>query len=184
MSLDCPSTCVYLRQARAHEKPRTVDDVDAASVFPEVEVPEQFLREKQELFTGFWFAIRTRARADRNLNDREVIAAIRSLAKSYETRVNSGLHYEPPTASVPQQAVADELQKMVEEYQQTEQKHLGYSRLRDSEVFKGLVFLLRFAEVNTSGRPKSRRFLDWLAEQFPEEKLVASPAESSRIIVP
>ncbi len=183
VTLDCPTTCVYLQQARQFEKPRSLEDLPAESLFPQIEVPEGFLRENQEILPGFWFALVKRMRADRSLNDREVIAALRSLAKSYETRVNSGLHYEPPTTSVPQQAMIDEINAMLKEYRDTEQKHVGYTRLRDSDIFRLVVFLLRFAEMRTSGRPKSRAFLDWLATQFPEDKSIAAPSES-RLIVP
>jgi len=63
---------------------------------------------------------------------------------------------------------------------------LGYSKLRDAEVLKALVFLLRLAQGQTSGRPKSRAFIDFLAAQFPEKQtaVVALPEAGSRIIVP
>jgi len=83
------------------------------------------------------------------------------------------------------QAIASEVQKMVKEYREAEQKHVGYSRLRDSEVLRALVFLLRMAFTRTSGRPKSRAFVDFLFRQFPEQQsVIAAADESSRIIVP
>ena len=184
VTLDCPSECVYLQQARQHEKPRSPDEVPAASLFPQVEVSEQFVYEREPLIVGLSYALVTRARADRGVNDRDAIAALRSLTKSYQTRVNSGLHYEPASASVPQQALADEIQKMVQGYRETEQQQLGYSALRESDVLKALVFLLRMAESKTSGRPKSKAFLDYIGSQFPEKSLLSSPAEASRIIRP
>jgi hypothetical protein len=100
--------------------------------------------------------------------------------------VNSGLHYESPTPSLVQQAVATEVQTMIKEYREAEQKHMGYSRLRDSEVLRALVFLVRMAHGRTSGRPKSRAFIDFLLAQFPESKSpIATPQEAgSRIITP
>jgi hypothetical protein len=58
--------------------------------------------------------------------------------------------------------------------------------LRDSDVLKALVFLLRLAHARTSGRPKSRAFIDFLLAQFPEKQsAVLSPQDAgSRIIVP
>ncbi len=184
MTLDCPSECIYLQQARQHEKPRSPDEVPAEWLFPQVEVSEQFVIEHEPLIVGLSYAVVTRGRADRGVNDRDAMAALRSLAKSYETRVNSGLHYEPASASVPQQAIGDEIQKMVQGYRETEQKQLGYSTLRESDVLKALVFLVRMAEAKTSGRPKSKAFLDYIGTQFPEKSLIASPAEASRIIRP
>ncbi len=184
VTLDCPSDCIYLRQAREHEKPRHPDELEAGALFPQVEVPDQFIYEHEPLLAGLSYAIVQRARTDRGLNDRDAIAAVRSLAKSYETRVNSGLHYAAPTASVPQQALADEIQKMIDGYREAEQKQLGYSRLRDSDVLKALAFMVRMAEAKTSGRPKSRAFLEYVGSQFPEKNVIATPAEASRIVMP
>jgi hypothetical protein len=108
------------------------------------------------------------------------------MAKTYETLVNSGLHYETPVTSMGQQAAAGEVQKMLREYREAEQKHMGYVRLRDSEVLRALVFLLRMGLGRTSGRPKSRAFVDFLFAQFPEKQsTIASPEETgSRIVTP
>ena len=186
VTLDCPSDCPYLQQARAHEKPRPASDLDAAALFLQVELDDQFLYEHEHLILGLSYALAKSARGDRTLNDRDLIAALSSLARSYERLVNSGLHYEEPAQSLAQQAVVAELQTMVKEYRDAEQKHTGYSRLRDSEVLKALVFLVRMAQARTSGRPKSRAFLDFLFAQFPErESAFAMPGQSgSRIITP
>jgi hypothetical protein len=186
VTLDCPSDCVYLQQARAHEKPRSADELKDAELFLSVEIPEQFLYEREHLMIGMSYALAKSARADRSVNDRDVIAALSSLTKSYETRVNSGLHYESPTASLNQQAIAAEVQKIVKEYSEAEHKHFGYTRLRDSDVLRALVFLVRMGHGRTSGRPKSRAFIDFLSAQFPENKsAIAAPDEvGSRIVMP
>jgi hypothetical protein len=180
MTLDCPNDCVYLRQSREHERPRSLQDLEQVALFPEVEIGDQFLYEQEHLLMGLSFALNKSAKADRNLKDSDLIAALTSVAKTYETLANSGLHYEVPTPNIGQQAVAAELQKMVVEFREAEQKHTGQVRLRDSEVLRALVFLLRMAYVRTTGRPKARAFVDFLSAQFPESS--AAEAES-RIIV-
>ena len=60
------------------------------------------------------------------LKDTDLIAALTSLAKNYETLVNSGLHYESPIPNIAQQAVAAEVQNMLKEFREAEQKHVGY----------------------------------------------------------
>lgn len=186
VTLDCPSDCVYLQQARQHEKPRPLDSLDQAVLFPQVEIGDQFLYEHEHLVVGLSFALAKSARADRAINDGDVISALTAMARTHETLVNSGLHYETPMAGASQQAVAAEVQTMLKEYREAEQKHIGYSRLRDSEVLRALVFLLRIGHARTSGRPKSRAFLDFIQGQFPEKKsAIAAPDEvGSRIIVP
>jgi hypothetical protein len=184
VTLDCPSECVYLRQAREHEKPRPWQDLDQSALFPQVEIGDQFLYEHEHLIVGLTFALAKTARIDRAIADADLIGALTSMAKSYETLVNSGLHYEIPITSISQQALAAEVQKTVKEYRETEQKHLGYSRLRDSELLRALVFLVRMGHARTSGRPKSRAFLDFVLAQFPDKTIAAPEEVGSRIIVP
>ncbi|HTZ59256.1 MAG TPA: hypothetical protein VMB49_14210 [Acidobacteriaceae bacterium] len=186
MTLDCPSECAYLQQAREHEKLRPLEGIDQSALFPQVEIGDQFLYEHEHLVVGLSFALAKAAHSDRGINDSDLIAALASITKTYDTLVSSGLHYEAPTASMSQQAIAAEVQKMLKEYREAEQKHMGYSRLRDSDVLKALVFLLRMGYARTSGRPKSRAFLDFVISQFPEKQsAIARPEEAgSRIIVP
>jgi len=186
VTLDCPSDCVYLQQAREHEKPRSLRDLNPADLFVQVEVEDQFLYQHEHLIMGLTFALSKSVRADHSLNDVDLIAALSSLTRTWETLVNSGLHYENPIASAAQQAVAAEVQNMVKEYREAEQKHVGYAQLRDSEVLRALVFLVRMAYGRTSGRPKSRAFVDFLLSQFPEKTSgIAAPEEvGSRIVTP
>ncbi|HEV7221040.1 MAG: hypothetical protein ACHP8A_16810 [Terriglobales bacterium] len=185
-TLDCPTGCVYLQQARQHERPRSLQDLDQAALFPQIDIGEQFIYEHEHLLLGLNYALVKGARFDRALVDTDLIAALTAVAKTYDTLVSSGIHYEAPVAGMAQQAVAAEIQNMIKEYRDAEQKHAGYSRLRDSEVLRGLVFLLRVAYSRTSGRPKSRAFLDFLFVQFPEKQgAIASPTEAQgRIITP
>ena len=186
VTLDCPSDCPYLQQAREHEKPRPAGELDAAALFTQVQLGDQFLYEHEHLIMGLSYALAKSAHADGSIQDRDLIAGLTSLARSYERLVNSGLHYEEPMPGAAQQAVAVGLQNMVKEYREAEQKHTGFVRLRDSEVLKALVFLVRMAHGRTSGRPKSRAFVDFLFAQFPvKESGLASPEPAgSRIIVP
>ena len=186
VTLDCPSDCPYLLQAREHEKPRSPDQIDPAGLFLQVEVSDQFMYEKEHLLMGLTYALAKAAHADRGLHDQDLISALAVLTKSYERIVNSGLHYEQPLTSDSQRRAAVEVEDMIKAYREAEQKHTGYSSLRDSDVLKALVFLLRLAHGRTSGRPKSRAFVEFLFAQFPEkESAVATPQEAgSRLILP
>jgi hypothetical protein len=185
VTLDCPSVCPYLLQAREHEKPRAADQIEPSALFLQVEVPEQFMYEHEHLLMGLSYALAKAVRADRTLNDRDLISALSALCTSYQRLVNSGLHYEQPLTSTVQQRVAAEVENMLKEYREAEQKHRGYSSLRDSEVLKALVFLVRLAYGRTSGRPKSRALVEFLFAQFPEKQSgVSTAAAESRIIVP
>jgi len=191
VTLDCPSDCSYLLQARAQlgERGRVTGVQTVAErevLFPAVEIPEQFLYEREELILGLSFALAKSARVDRTLTDRDLISTVSSLAKSYQMLVNSSLIYEQPTANLAHQAVTREVETMVKEFREAEKQNIGHTRLRDSDVLRALVFLLRLAYGRTSGRPKSRAFVDFLFGQFPEKASVLAVSEEieSRIVTP
>jgi hypothetical protein len=186
VTLDCPSDCPYLLQAHEHEKPRSAGQIDPAGLFLQIEVSDQFMYEKEHLLMGLSYALAKAARADRILVDQDLIATLSMLATSYQRRVNSGLHYEQPLTSESQRKAAAEIETMIKEYRDAEQKHMGYSTLRESDVLKALVFLLRLAHGRTSGRPKSRALVEFLFAQFPEKdsSLLTPQEPASRIIVP
>jgi hypothetical protein len=185
VTLDCPSECPYLRQAREHDKPRPADQFDPASLLLHIEVSDQFTYEHEHLLMGLSYALAKAAHGDPSLNDRDLIAAVSSMCKRYERLMNSGLHYDQPLASTAQHAAMAQVEEMLKQYRGLEQKQLGYSTLRDSDVLKALVFLLRLGYGRTSGRPKSRAFIDFLFAQFPEKSALVAPQETnSRIIVP
>ncbi len=168
-------------------------------MFPEVEIPEHFLYEHRELIMGLSFALVNCARAgsslagtlegavgNRSLSDRDLLTALGSLVVSYRTLVESSLIYEQSSANVAQQRIGRDVEAAVKEFREAEAKHLGYSRLRDSDVLKALVFWLRMGMTRTSGRPKSRAFVDFLCAQFPEKVsgLAAPEDAGSRIVIP
>jgi hypothetical protein len=186
VTLDCPSDCPYLIQAREHEKPRPADQLDPAGLFLQIEVSDQFMYEREHLLMGLTYALAKAGRADRTLNDQDFIAALTALATSHERQANSGLYYQQPLTSEGRRRISAEVETMLKEYREAEQKHMGYSTLRESDVLKALVFLVRLAHGRTSGRPKSRAFEEFLFAQFPEkDSAVVTPQEAgSRIILP
>ncbi len=211
VTIDCPSECPYLLQARQQAREHATthhstehserdgtgnrDGLIGEVEISEVEIHEQFLYEREELIMGLSFALAKSSRAsrslgDRSLTDRDLIAALGSLAKKYQTLANSSLIYEPPTANVAHQEIAREVESMIREFREAEQQHIGeipgHMRLRDSDLLKALVFLLRMGLGRTSGRPKSRAFVDFLLGQFPERNSAIAGAEDggSRIVIP
>lgn len=189
VTLDCPSDCPYLQQARSHEKPRSVEELAAAGaeLFPEVEFSQRFTYEQEPLIAGLCSGLARVARADRQVRDRDVIAALANLAHSYQRLADSGLQYEAAPTDAGQMAITSEIHRMVAEYRGLEQQHLGHSRLRDADVLRALVFLLRMAHTRTSGRARSHAFLEFLFGIFPEKAASAITAPNhpaSRIIIP
>ena len=186
VTLDCPSECPYLQQARQHEKPRPASEFDPAALFLQVEISDRFTYEHEHLLMGLTYSLFKATAADRAINDRDLIGALAGMCTSYERRLNSGLHYEEPLTGTAQRAVTSQLEEMIRQYRQAEQQHTGHSTLRDTDVLKALVFLLRLAYGRTNGRPKSRALIDFLSAQFPDkEPAILAPQDAgSRIVVP
>ena len=186
LTLDCPSECPYPQQARQHQKPRQLEDAPPQEVFPKIELSDEFLRDREPVISGILQTLGRLSRSDRSLTDREAIAALANLATSYQTLIGSGLVYAQVPTSFAQQALIEAVRQLLEEFRQVEREHLGHSTLKDAEVLKVLVLTLRLAHINTSGRPRSRGFLEFLHQQFPaaQSSIAAADEPGSRIIMP
>jgi hypothetical protein len=180
VTIDCPSDCAYLRAARRYEiehpKPLPPEEVP----FPDVEFPIHLVEERSDLIAGLAYRLLKFVDEHGALNDAEVFTALRALADTYRT-LGTGIYYErAPDAPLPH-ALYKELSQFLKEYQQ-QSSQAGMGRLKDTETFHLLVFLLRLGHHRTNGRPRSRAFLDFLRAQFPRKP--EEQAEASRIIIP
>jgi hypothetical protein len=113
--------------------------------------------------------------------DADVLAAIESLAHTYKT-LSSGIIYEkPPDAPLPRELYAA-LTAFITEVKNQQAERAGSAILKDIELFYLWVFLYRMGLLRTNGRPRSRRFIEFLRGQFPQSPELKR--EESRIIVP
>jgi hypothetical protein len=182
LTLECPSDCAYLQQARQHEEPRKLENLRSEELFPTVDIEGQFLREHEPLVLGFWHTLAKHYNSNRSLTDREVIGALANMAKSYQTLVGSGLVYQEAMPGLAQQAIISALRQLLSEFREVEQKHLGRTALRDGDILKALVFTLRLAHMRTSGRPFSRRFLDFVRVQFHDLQPTIATADDPLLV--
>lgn len=176
--LDCPSDCSYLKQAREYSRfrPELLED---ERWFAQVLVEDDFLDAHPLLLDDLAESITESALANSSLRDRDVIEALVALARSFETRANSGLHYAPTPPSLTQQALVQELREVIADYDQ-EGQEIGDPHLHDSDALRVLVFVLRLALDRSSGRPLSRGFLDFLRTEFKKDE----DNRQSRIVLP
>jgi hypothetical protein len=186
VSLDCPGDCLYLQQARRYESSREVDlQARMSEALPEVEVSESILERHKNLYFAVMEALFLAVRRERSLSDRDIIGTLSGIATSYQTRINSGLVYQAPSTSLVQQELTRSIQDAIAEYRKGEQREVGYSSVRDSEVLQLLVIMLRFALARANGRPRSRAFVDHLAAAFKDgPRGVAPPDAESSLILP
>ncbi|MGE5111737.1 MAG: hypothetical protein ACM3JB_12825 [Acidobacteriaceae bacterium] len=185
-TLDCPSECTYLQQARQHEKPRSLEELGKEELFREVELGQRFFYEHEPLITGLMFGIAKIAATQKNWTDQEYLHALTEITRAAATRAGSGLILQENTPNSIQQLLHEEIEKMIAQYRQLEEQHLGYFQLKDSDVLRALVFLVRMGHSRTNGRRKSRAFLDSLRAQFQAQQAtppgVVSGSNSSLII--
>jgi hypothetical protein len=180
VTIDCPRDCAYLVAAHRYE-----DDhrrpVPEGTPLLDVDLPPDIVYANQPLLSGLAFSIAKFGAAQPAATDADVLAAIQALAETHRT-LGTGIYYEkPPDASAPR-ALYGELAQFLTEAKRHESEGAGLSAVKDSEVFLLLVFLYRMGVLRTNGRPRSRRFIEFLRGQFP--KAPELHREESRIIVP
>jgi hypothetical protein len=181
VTIDCPSDCSYLiasrRWEREHRKPITVADVP----YPDLSIPMGLIHEQQPLISGLGYTVLKAATEDPSVDDSSAVEAFTALAETYRT-LGTGLYYEHPPDGPAARTVYMHLTQFIAELRQAEQKQSAFGGIKDYDIFRLLVYLLRVAKYETNGRPRSRAFLDFLRAQFP--RTVETQTEPSRIIVP
>ena len=186
VTIDCPSECPYLQQARQHEKPRDLEGKMPEEMFPSVSIHQDFLVMHEPLIGGLAQTLARITRADRSLHDRDLIGALGVMAKTYQTMIASGIVYQETMPNPAQQTIIGMLDELFREFREVEARHVGFTSLKDRDVLQALVFTLRLVQLRTSGRPLSRAFIDFLQQRFPEADtpLGAAADSGSRIILP
>ena len=182
-AIDCPADCSYLIAAHRYEaerpregQPKKPEDMP----FPKVVVERRFLEEQQPLLVGLSLFLVRLAREQADVRDPEVLAALDALAQSFQT-LESGLYYEQAAATPAAQRVAAAVRQWLEQFSQEQQQKLGAS-LRPGDALRALVFLRRLGQMESNGRPLSRRFLEFMRGQLPAGAV--EPVEAPRLIVP
>jgi hypothetical protein len=179
VSIDCPADCGYLVAAHRYEDqhPRSLP---ADTPLRDVRITSDTIHAHGQLLSAMAFAIAKFCAAQPAATDADVIAAIRALADTYKT-LASGIVYEQPPAMHLQHELYDALSRFLTEAGQNASE-ARFASVKDSEIFHLLVFLHRTGLLRTNGRPRSRRFMEFLRGQFPAAKELKR--EESRIIVP
>ena len=182
-TIDCPSDCPHLVTAHRYEAEQRTPLSPEQFPYRDVEFPVDFVYEHWPVLTVLAGTVLTFQLQNKELNDSSAYSAIESLAETYRT-LGTGIYYERPPDHPAARALYGQLVESVHGFRKQETERSGLpSSLKDSEVFRLLVFLLRICKQETNGRPRSRAFLDFLRSRFPLPAAVAAK-ETSRIIMP
>src|SRR3990172_1457483 len=120
------------------------------------------------------------AAEQKDVRDADLLAALDSLARGYQT-LESGLYYEQPPDAVAARALYAAARDFLEQYSQQHQQERG-SSLRPGEVLRALVFLRRLGQRESNGRPLTRTFLNFLRAQLPAEAQATTPSAPPLIV--
>jgi hypothetical protein len=179
-TIDCPSSCPHLIAAHRWEEARRKPSADVKIAFPDVNVPRDLIHEHRALVNGVSLAILEHAAGEPALVDADLFLALSALAETYRT-LGAGLYYENPPPGAMPHALYSVVAKYLQEWKEKGAAEARVAPASDSEVFRLLVFLVRFGHTRSNGRPRTRGFIDFLRAQFPA---VQRAAEAPRIIAP
>jgi hypothetical protein len=180
VTIDCTPDCPHLLAAHRYEDehPRALS---AETPLLDVNLPSDVVHTHQQLMAALAFTIAKFCATQHDATDPDVLAGIQALAETYKT-LRSGIYYEkPPDAHLPRELYAG-LTAFIAEVKQQQEERSNSAALKDSDIFFILVFLYRMGLLRTNGRPRSRRFIEFLRSQFPDAPELKR--EESRIIVP
>jgi hypothetical protein len=169
-TIDCPSACEYLQEARFREHP----EPPAEDTLPnrDIRVSEDFLREKEPVVVWISEAL-TRAMEREKAVDQDAREALEALIRTYRT-LESGLIYETRPNNPYAAALQDALRNAVDKLRQQTAETSGVHTLRDADVLGVLVFLERIGFQYANGRRRGRAFYDFLNAHFPAAPPVAA----------
>ncbi len=180
VTIDCPLDCSYLVVAHRYEDGHQRSLPSDTPLLDE-KIPQDIVYTHQQLMAALAFSIAKFCAAQPTAVDADVLAAILSLAQTYKT-LTSGIIYErPPDAPLPRELYAA-LVVFLAEVKKQQAERANSAGFKDSDLFFLLVFLYRMGLLRTNGRPRSRRFIEFLRGQFPQSPELQG--EESRIIVP
>jgi len=179
VTIDCPPDCGYITAAHRYEDqhPRTLSP---DTPLLDVRLTSDVVHANGQLLSAVAFTIAKFCAQRQATTDPDVLRSLEALAETYKT-LSTGIIYEQRPAALVQGELYDNLARFLEDTKRSAAQNSG-ARLRDSEILQLLVFLFRMGLLRANGRPRSRRFIEFLRGQFPGAQELKR--EESRIIVP
>jgi hypothetical protein len=179
VSIDCPPDCGYLLSAHRYEDqhPRALP---ADTPLLDARIVSDTIHSYGRFLSAIAFTIAKFCASHPETTDPDVLAALRALADTYKTLLSGILYEQPPSVHI-QRELYDSLSTFLTEAKQNASQS-SFGPLKDAEIFQLLVFLFRMGLLRTNGRPRARRFIEFLRGQFPNAQELKR--EESRIIVP
>ena len=180
VSIDCVSDCSYLLAAHRYEDEHR-RAIPADTPLLDVELPRDVVYTQQKLIAALAFAVAKFCASQPAATDPDVLAALEALAETHRTML-SGIFYEKPPEAPLRRELYGAVGALLAEIKKQQAERSGMALLKDADIFHVLVFLYRMGLMRRNGRPKSRKFIQFLRAQFAQAQDMKK--EESRIIVP
>jgi hypothetical protein len=177
VEIDCPSSCTYLKASRSYESERPIPDPEVAARVHQFDA--RFVEQFHPLLDLLTLAIAEERQGSAWLVDNDVIEVLKALKSTLHT-LSSGIYYESLPDGPIRQALFRRLKEILDQLMEVNPTAEGRV-LKVSEAKDVLDFMTVVALANSSVRPKSRRYLDWVAEKFADRM---KPQQSTGIIIP
>jgi len=180
VTISCAPECAYLIAAHRYEDEHK-RTLPPEAPFREERIPQEILHTHQQLMAALAFQTAKFAANEASTADPDVLAALAALAATYKT-LQSGLFYEKIPEIPVQRDLYLVLAQFLSDVKQRAAESGNSAALKDNAIFQVTVFLYRMGLLRSNGRPRSRRFIEFLRGQFPQAEELKR--EERRIIVP
>ena len=176
IEIDCPSSCGYLKASRSYESEKPIPDPEFAAKAGQFD--DAFFQRYHSCLDLLTLAILEERTGSAWLVDNDVIEVLKALKATFNT-LSSGIYYDALPDGAVRQSLFRRLKETIDSLMQVDP---GADRLllKAFEVGGVLDFLTMIAQANSSERPKSRRYLDFIAEKYGERL----PERPSGLILP
>lgn len=177
VEIDCPASCPHLIAGRSYEAEKRIPDPELARKVEKYS--NEFVYRYSQVLDAISRSVVEERLQSPWLVDNDVVEVYKSLCATMKT-LSSGIYYESlPDGSV-RISLFRRLKAQIDELMQPA-PNADRPTLKVSEALDALDFLTFAAQANSSVRPKSRRYLDWLTSM---SGLASSAEQSSGLILP
>ena len=177
MEIDCPSSCIHLKASRSYAAEKQIPDPQLAAKIHKYD--EKFLHDFSPILDAVSKSVVEERLTSPWLVDRDVIEVYKSLHTTMKT-LASGIYYESLPDGPVRISLFRRLKTLIDELMQPDPS-ADHGVLKVSEALDVLDFLTFVAQMNSSVRPRSRGYLDWLSTM---SGMPAAPEHSSGLILP
>src|SRR6185436_16570672 len=156
IEIDCPSSCAYLKASRMYEAEKPIIEPEMRTKIRKYD--DTFVKRYHHVLEAVNRAVIEERMASNWLVDNDVVEAYKALSATMKT-LSSGIYYE----SLPEGAVRLSLFRRLKDlFDELMKPDPAVDRpvLKVSEAVDVLEFVTFAVQLNSSVRPRSRRYLD------------------------